>query len=263
LPVGTYDVGVTAFGDSSASASGLVVSEGATTEQDFTLQALPTVVVNGTVTDGSGQGWPLYAKVVVSGPPGFAGATLFTDPVTGYYSIALPTGVTYEFAVSAVGPGYVEGGGPLSLAVLGVSAPSAIVANWKLSAAPTCNAPGFGPGTFTGPAALSESFDAGTLPSGWSIDTLSSASWFINTGMDACGQFEGNRTGGSGSLALLDSGCYGDGSLDDSSLVTPSFDLTGRPTAAIRFASDFVDMDSGSVGSVDVSADNGAPWTNV
>ena len=59
------------------------------------------MLVNGVVKDGSGQGWPLYAKIVVSGPSGFPGATLFTDPVTGYYSITLVAGADYAFAVSA------------------------------------------------------------------------------------------------------------------------------------------------------------------
>ena len=36
--------------------------------QDFALAAAPTVTLSGTVTDGSGHGWPLYAKVDVAGP---------------------------------------------------------------------------------------------------------------------------------------------------------------------------------------------------
>ena len=81
--------------------------------QDFVLQAAPTVVVNGVVRDGSGQGWPLYAKIVVSGSGGYPGATLFTDPVTGYYTVTLTGGVDYAMQVSAVAPGYAAGGGPV------------------------------------------------------------------------------------------------------------------------------------------------------
>ncbi len=263
LPAGTYDVTAAKFGYASATASGVVVPDGGAAARDFALQALPSVVVNGTVTDGSGQGWPLYARLAVSGPPGFSGAVLFTDPVTGYYSISLPTGGAYAFAVTAVGPGYVPGGGPLSLAApAGVNAP--VVASWKLSAAPTCDAPGYGPGDFSGAPALSESFDAGVLPSGWTIDTTSGTSWMIRSGAGPCGEFDGNRTGGSGAYALIDSSCFSDGSTpDDSSLVTPSFDLTGRSSAAIRFASDFVDMGYGAVGTVDVSTDAGVTWSNI
>src|SRR5262249_47426981 len=188
LPTGAYDVAVTAFGYLPGSASGLVVSDGGATEQDFTLSPAPNAVVNGLVRDGSGQGWPLYARLVVSGPAGFPGATLFTDPVTGYYPITLPTGGTYAFAVTAVGPGYVPGGGALDLPAPALAAaPTALVANWSLSTAPTCDAPGYGPGSFTGPPALSESFDAGTLPPGWNVDTVSGTSWNVLTGGDVCG----------------------------------------------------------------------------
>src|SRR5262249_27816340 len=185
--------------------------------------------VNGLVRDGSGQGWPLYARLVVSGPAGFPGATLFTDPVTGYYSITLPTGGTYAFAVTAVGPGYVPGGGALDLPAPALAAaPTALVANWSLSTAPTCDAPGDGPGSFTGPPALSESFDAGTLPPGWNVDKVSGTSWNVLTGGDVCGQFD-NRTGGSGAYAVIDSSCFSDGiTPDDSALVTPSLNLSGR-----------------------------------
>ena len=80
--------------------------------QDFVLQPAPTVVVNGVVRDGSGQGWPLYAKIVVSGSGGFPGATLFTDPVTGFYTINLIGGVDYAMQVSAVASGYAAGADP-------------------------------------------------------------------------------------------------------------------------------------------------------
>src|SRR4029077_7753978 len=50
---------------------------------------------------------------------------------------------------------------------------------------------------------------------------------------------------------------------DDSFLVTPPLDLSGKTTAAIRFASDFVDMGFGATAKVDVSSDGGATWTNI
>ena len=223
-----------------------------------------SVVVNGVVKDGSGQGWPLYAKVVVSGPS-FEGATIFTDPATGYYSVALPAGASYVFQVTAVASGYVPGGGALSLAAASLAdVANGLVANWKLSAAPTCTAPGYGPGGFVGAPVLAEGFDAGVVPPGWSVATVSGVSWQIATGADPCGQFDGNRTGGSGPYAILNSACFSDGNTtDDSSLVTPPMDLSSRSSAAIQWANDFIDMQYGSVAMVDVSADGGASWTNV
>ena len=264
LPVGTYTVTASKFGYSSSSASGVVIADGGSAVQDFVLVQSATVLVNGVVKDGSGQGWPLYAKIVVSGPNGFPGATLFTDPVTGYYSITLVAGADYAFAVSAVSPGYAAGGGPVSLpATAAANAPDGLVASWSLYAGAPCNAPGYGPGAFTGPPVLSEGFDAGTLPPGWSVSTVSGVSWQVASGADPCGQFDGNRTGGSGPYAILNSGCFSQGTTDDSSLVTAPMDLSSKTTAAIQWANDFVDFDSGTVAGVDVSIDGGASWENV
>ena len=79
LTVGTYDVTVNAFGYAVETATA-EVTEGATTTLDFALDPLPTTVVTGTVTDGSGHGWPLYARIDIDG---FPGGPVFTDPVTG------------------------------------------------------------------------------------------------------------------------------------------------------------------------------------
>ena len=257
LAAGTYDVAVSKFGFAPAVANGVVVVAGEPTVQDFTLQALPTVLVVGTVKDGSGQGWPLYARLVVSGPVGFPETTLYSDPVTGYYSIALLAG-TYDFAVTSLVPGYEPGGGPLTVTAP-PSTPDAAVTNWILSASPTCTAPGYGGGAFVGPLALSEDFDGGVIPAGWSVVTASGVSWKVYTDVDPC--FIDNATGGSGPYAMVNSGCEGPA---DTFLVTPTLDLTGRTSAAIQWANDYItDPFEPSVVSVDVSDDGGSSWTNV
>ena len=223
-------------------------------------ETTPTVV-NGVVRDGSGQGWPLYAMIVVSGPGGFPGATVFTDPLTGFYTITLDAGATYGFTVTAMTSGYSPGGGSLTIAAANLS--GSVVANWSLAAAPACTAPGYTTGNFVPPLVLSENFGGGSIPSGWSVDTASGVSWAVYSGADPCGQFE-NNTGGSGPYAVLNSSCFSDGSTnDDSSLVTPPMDLTGRSNAAIRWANDFIDEGFGSTAMVDVSVDGGANWTNI
>ena len=217
----------------------------------------PLVNVSGTVADASGHGWPLYARIdITSGSTD--PAVVFSDPVTGSYTTDLSDGITYTFAVTTTVPGYVSGGGTVTTAGLPV------VANWTLIVAGLCNAPGYGPGTY-GPAVLTEGFDSGAIPPGWTVDQVSgAATWQVYTAGDPCGQFDGNRTGGSGPYAILNSDCDSNGfETDDSSLVTPPLDLSASPNAVLRWANDFIDAGYGSQAAVDVSTDGGTTWTNI
>ncbi len=54
LPVGSYDVTASAFGYATETASGVVISDGATTTQDFALDPAPAHQVSGQVTDSGG-----------------------------------------------------------------------------------------------------------------------------------------------------------------------------------------------------------------
>jgi hypothetical protein len=214
---------------------------------------LPTVQVSGTVTDGSGHGWPLFARVDITSDSTDP-VSVYSDPVTGAYAADLADGTAYTFVVTAFGPGYAPGGGPV------VTAGSPVDADWTLVASALCTAPGYGPGNY-GPAVLSESFDLGVIPPGWTVDTPSGVSWIVMSGADPCLQFEGNRTGGSGPFAIVNSNCGF--SFDDTYLVTPPFDLSSSGNAAIRWANDFIDTGFGDIAEVDVTTDGGATWTNV
>lgn len=103
VPVGTYDVTASAYGYEAQTVAGLTISEGSATRQSFTLEPLPKFTVCGTVTDGSGQGWPLYARIAVSDP---RVAPVFTDPLTGHYCIDLLYRQDYTLLISAQIPGY-------------------------------------------------------------------------------------------------------------------------------------------------------------
>ena len=254
LPVGTYDMTATRFGYVAGSASGVVVNEGETTTQDFSLDLAPQAILNGVVRDGSGGNWPLYARVRIAAPD-FAGATLFTDPVTGYYSTSLVTGIAYTITVTAVTPGY--GSAEIVLPFDGAAAiADTVIQNFTLTIdATTCNAPGY---SVVGDG-ISESFDSGELPPGWTVVNDGFGPWTIHTGPD-CGFFSGNQTGGSGPFALVDSACDGEAS-DDTELITPSVDLSADAGAQIRFAQDF--PGAGEIADVDVSTDGGSTWTNV
>jgi hypothetical protein len=257
LPIGTYDMTASKYGFLPGSANGVVVSDGGDTVQNFTLAAAPSVTVNGVVRDAA-TAWPLYAKVVIkaSGAPTF---TQYTDPVTGYYSQTVVSGIPYTFQVTAVSSGYLPGGGVVPLGASRL-APDATVVNWDLTAdALSCNAPGYS--LIVG--GLSENFDSGSLPKGWTItndSTDGGGPWTINTGGDPCGQFPGNQTGGTGPYALANSNCDAFVT-DDTSLITPSVDFSAVPSPILRFNEDYKNL--GDTADVDISTNGGSSWTNV
>ena len=251
IPVGTYSATASKFGYLPQTFNNLTITDGGDLVQDFVLAAAPSVLVNGTVKDGSGGGWPLYAKVVISAP-GAPTYTVYTDPVTGYYSQTLVQGISWTFAVTA--PGYMPGGGSLPLTPAGP-----VVENWTLNAdVLACNAPGYSPAL----VGLSESFDAGVLPPGWQdIENGSTGpGWQIVTN-SPCGDFNGNLTGGTGPFALVNSDCNGPGSFNDSTLLTPSIDLSTASSAVVRFNQDYFNL--GDTADVDISTNGGSSWTNI
>ena len=102
LPVSTYSVTASAFGYNPQTVNGVVITNGGTTTQDFSLTSAASHTVDGTVTD-AGTGWPLYATISISGDGGYPGATIYTNPADGYFSITLVDGMAYTFTVSASG----------------------------------------------------------------------------------------------------------------------------------------------------------------
>ncbi len=265
LPVSppNYDMTASKYGFLPGSALGIVVTDGGDVQQDFVLSPAPSIAINGVVKDGSGGGWPLYAKVVITGP-GAPTFTLYTDPVNGYYSQTLVAGLSYTFQVNAVSPGYQQGGGvvPLSPAILG---PNATVLNWSLLVdLEACNAPGYG----LDRAGLYEPFDAGIVPPGWTVINDSTGGngiypteWVVVSGSDPCGDYSGNMTGGSGPYAVANSDCPGSTVLMDTTLISPSVDMSSINPASLQFNEDYLAL--GDEADVDISADDGATWTNV
>ncbi len=262
VPVDFYDMTVTKYGFFPATADDVEVTDGGTTVQDFTLDPAPSTLVNGTVRDSQGN-WPLYARIQISGP-GYPGSTLWTDPVTGYYSVTLVEGITYTFLINAVSSGYEQGGGQLPLGVPLGNAPF-VVQNWTLEAnVETCNAPGY---TFN-TTGLFEEFSGGEIPPGWTVENDSldgGPPWTVESGADPCGLFDGNETGGSGPYAIINSNCDGVLVTAITNLITPSLNLSGVGSPVLRFNSDFTVVQSSypQLGEVDYSTDGGANWTNV
>ncbi|HEY1914390.1 MAG TPA: carboxypeptidase regulatory-like domain-containing protein [Streptosporangiaceae bacterium] len=102
LPAGNHTIKVAVFGYKPQSLKGVTVTQGQDTTENIVLAGLPRVRVTGTVTDGSGHGWPLYARVSVEGTP----VSVYTTPSTGRYTLRLPAGTTYKIKADVVYPGY-------------------------------------------------------------------------------------------------------------------------------------------------------------
>ena len=242
LVAGDYTATASLFGYDTESADVTVGSE-ETTTQDFALTVTPSVTLSGTVTDGSGHGWPLYAAVDVEGP----GADVYTDPISGEYSVSLPSNATYTLTVEPQYAGYT----PLALDVtIGDSDATQDFAPEVDSA--TCTAVGYQLNT----EGVTEDFNAAALPDGWTIED--------NLDNDEVWRFDdpgerGNLTGGDGAFAVVDSDFYGTDGVQDTSLVTPVMDLSTLTDPVVSFQQDYRSL--GDIADVDLSIDGGATWT--
>ena len=121
-----------------------------------------------------------------------------------------------------------------------------------------CTAPGYKLDT-----ALSENFDGSNNfpPTGWSVvDNAGKGHvWQLN---DPEGQ--PNGTGGSGNFADINSDFYGSADSQDTSLVTPTLDMSGGSDPVLTFHNNYVAFSPfPQTGDVDVSTDGGGTWTNV
>jgi len=247
IPPGSYDVTASAYGYSSATDNGVGLEDGATVTESFALDSVPRQTVVGKVSDGSGHGWPLYAKITADGVPG---GPVFTDPATGAYSLSLPQGASYTLHIASNYPGYKTVDKTVQV---GASASTVNIA------VPVDAEAGQAPGYtvhLTGPT---EAFGTTATPDGWSITNAdgTTGGWtFTDPGN------RGNRTGGSGGFANIDSDNIGSGKHQDSTLQTPSYDLSSAADPILGFDTDYKSF-SNSTADVDVSVDGGTTWTNL
>ncbi|MFB9238951.1 S8 family serine peptidase [Plantactinospora siamensis] len=247
LPAGEHTVTATAYGYASQTAT-VTVPEGGAVTRDFALVASPTVTISGTVTDGSGHGWPLYARIEVTGRPG---GPIFTNPVDGRFSFTVPGDATYKLTTTVRYPGYRTVTTDVAVAAANKTVNIAVPVD------ASCTAPGYS-ASLSAPL-LSESFDGAGTPAGWSVvNRTSGGGWQFD---DPGGR--GNLTGGAGGFAIVDSDALGIDNSQDTDLRTPPVDLSGANAPVLRFNSDFRAVGTDDSADVDVSVDNGATWTNV
>jgi len=247
VPAGTYDVTVDAYGYASATVPGLAVADGAAITRGFALDALPRATVSGTVTDGSGHGWPLSAKITVDGVPG---GPVLTDPYTGHYSVSLPRGRTYTAHVTAAYPGYQPVDLSLPLGTDDVRKDIAVPVD-----ASGCTAPGYAM-RYTG---TRETFDTAATPPGWTIGNATASGGWEFDDPDS----RGNRTGGAGGFAIVDSVARGISNHEDTTLTSPVTDLTGIAAPLLSFTTDYRPFFGVTTADADVSVDGGTTWANV
>ncbi len=100
---GTYTVEASLYGYFPTVVNDVEVVADETTTLDIALDPAPFYTVSGVVTDAN-SGLPLYAQISIDGYPG---EPVWTDPLTGAYSIDLAAGVPYIFRVAAWVDGYV------------------------------------------------------------------------------------------------------------------------------------------------------------
>ncbi|MDX3236957.1 carboxypeptidase regulatory-like domain-containing protein [Streptomyces sp. ME03-5709C] len=245
LPVGTHRVTVDAYGYATSGPGDLTVADGATLTRDYALTPVPSRTVSGKVRDASGHGWPLYAKITVEGVPG---SPVWTDPATGKYQVSLPENHDYTLRVATAYAGYQTIGKAVSLGdadkTVNLDVP---VDSWAATAR----------GYSLHLTGTTESFDSTTTaPSGWKVVDAdgTKGGWQF----DDPGRL-GNRTGGTGGFATVNSEAAGPGARQDSQLVTPAYDLSRGASPQLSFDTQYLYI-GGETATVDASTDGGASW---
>src|SRR5262245_26815958 len=249
LPAATYHVTFSAFGYDSKTVNGVVVTDGGTTTVNAALTKKPSVHVTGTVTDGSGHGYPLYARIDVNGRPG---GPIYTNPVTGAYSVDLPQNDTYSIKYTATLPGYQA---VTDNVVVGTTD---VTHNVALPVEPVCVAPGY---QLNQHPVYTQPFSGATMPPDWTVVDVPGLGqkWQIN---DPEGR--PNETGGTGNFADINSDFYGSSSTQNTSLISPEINLSAVASPTLRFHNNYIASPFfPQVGDADVSIDHGVTWTTV
>ncbi|MFE7753333.1 carboxypeptidase regulatory-like domain-containing protein [Streptomyces sp. NPDC057428] len=242
---GAYKASVSLFGYRTATGT-VTVSAAKAAKTDLVLVKLPTRRMSGKIVDGSGQGWPLYSKITFDEMPGGA---FYTDRRTGAYALDLPSGATYTMHAAPVYPGYTPSDIKIALGAKDMRRDISVKADLT-----SCVAPGYGYAAQTD----FENWASGPR-SGWSVSNApgSPYGW----------QFDqpDNMTGGTGGFATASPWTSPAPDVaQDTTLTSPSFDLSGRTDADLQFDTTMYDAgENGATLNASVSIDAGHTWTSV
>ena len=263
LPAGSYDISVSKYGYISGGVTGITVTPPAGITQNFQLATAPRHTISGVVSDAT-TGWPLYARLDIHGYPE---SPVFTNPVTGAYSLNL-FDAPYTFTVTPMSGGYQDD-------VLSLTLSSNITQNFDLAVDLfACSAPGY---QTTSPD-MTEDFEAWP-PTGWTIvDNIPSRviapqvqAPGVNGGGGGGGASgliwntstfytEPNFTGGTGEAATVASEWYfGD---YDTELITSVIDPAALTYQTLSYKANY---QKGNLDSLDLDIKNvgDAGWTNI
>jgi hypothetical protein len=242
LPVGLYDVTASMYGYVPSTVTNLNISAGTTTTQDFTLEVGTKYAVSGVVTD-SVTGWPLYARIDIFGYPY---SPIFTDPVTGMYSVPLAEG-PYNFTVNAISGSY-------SHTTASIVVTGDLVVDFTLVAdLLECISPGY---VYQVPG-FSEDFESWPL-TGWTV-VQNIANGLVWDSSDV--YLDGNYTGGLGLAADVnsDKNQYVN---YDTELISPVIDAASLANLNLVYKANF-QVYSEETLDLDISNDGGSSWTNI
>jgi N-acetylneuraminic acid mutarotase len=248
VPAGSYDISaVDVSGYATGVSKGVQVTAGQSASGNFALTPAPNVTVSGTVTDGGGQGWPLYAKVSADGLP----LSTHTDPVTGHYSLSVPQGTILTLKADPVYPGYQPATQSVTVGTTGATQDISA----KLDPY-SCTAPGYQYGS----PVLSEGFDGSSTPSGWSVVTNGDKgdTWRF----DNPGGLTNDIGSGNFAIAYDDPQFTAPGPpMANTELVSPVMDLSGQAYPVLQFDTGW--NYTGSEKEVELSLDGGQTWSMV
>jgi hypothetical protein len=267
LPAAAYQLTVSEYGYQAQTVPVTVTAKAVTTK-NITLRLARQETVGGTVRDGSGHGWPLYAKVTWSDRAGHGG-TAFTSPLTGRYRLSLLANSRYTLTVASVYPGYQRATRNITVGTSGLTESASLVVDPL-----ACSAPGYHPVTsgatqpFGGGVAVQgtmQAFDGITAPRGWAVRnvTLPYPGYTGRPGwvFDDPGH-RGNHTGGTGGFAVVDSGHDGPHHYQDTYLTSPVTDMSGYRSPTLQFLTDLRPAVN-STATVQLSTDAGRTWATV
>lgn len=252
MPSGAYTVTISAYGYESAITPNIEVATEVTTTLNASLTKIPLVPVQGSVVDGSGTGWPLYAELSIEGYPN---SPIYTHPLTGRYAVDLLDGIPVTFTVRSTLSGYLSQS--RTITPTASHAPEEFI---LLVDTTSCVAAGY---AVTNGGGIFEDFEAipeGEIPAGWTV--------IDNAGNNQVWQFtdpgdRNNLTGGRGDFATVDSDAYGQGGLQDTELRTPVLDFSDRSEVRLAYNHYYRTYTSADKAKVDVSNDGGLTWTTV
>lgn len=245
-----YDLSAAAYGYHQELKSGVEAPDaGGRVTADFALTPKTNFVnLSGVVTDGGGQGYPLYARITIQ-TDGHS-EDVFTNPFDGSYALTVYDDLVYSLSVQAMFAGYQ----PMIDPDVSFEMP-AETRFYALDVADSCDAPGYGLVN-----ALTQTFDHQALPEGWAVADHSGTG--VTWGFEnASGR--GNLSGGTGGFAMVDADYAGPFDVD-TALVSPLMDLSGEPIVILTFDQDFFYYagNQEEVADVDISIDGGE-WQTV